>query len=404
MHAAASLITSLQQLAASPLSPATSSKAAQHSRAPFQSSHPHGRNPHAVHAGSTHLLRLQQLASTADWSNSRHISQARAPQSVLPDTCTSASQTASTHRSQPAHRMGFHTASCGSVSQAVPSHVPKPARSCHAGPSPEPHTALSPLPHTLISPASPTALGPAHQTALSPTAHKGISPIFQRTLNPAFSTTHTSHNTRRSKLAANTALPRSDAYMQNGNTAPPCSSDSTRCVSSSQHAGTSAAHEAGPWQHDASSTSSNCPAPSATAMQEASPFTCSTSNSTASDSAVLAMDRTHAQIRRPRDIAVTGDGVFSGQTVRQPVALRNANTPFEKATGDAEGDLQVIGDFCSRTVSKHWLRNSLHTWHAAARLQVKWRSISQVRHLSAIYDKLINDMMLNCKTCRYPLS
>ena len=41
-------------------------------------------------------------------------------------------------------------------------------------------------------------------------------------------------------------------------------------------------------------------------------------------------------------------------------------------------DWQIIGDFCSRTVSRKWLRLVLQGWHQAIKSKIKWRCIEQV--------------------------
>ncbi len=41
-------------------------------------------------------------------------------------------------------------------------------------------------------------------------------------------------------------------------------------------------------------------------------------------------------------------------------------------------DWQIIGDFCSRTVSRKWLSLVLHGWHQAIKSKIKWRCIEQV--------------------------
>ncbi len=41
-------------------------------------------------------------------------------------------------------------------------------------------------------------------------------------------------------------------------------------------------------------------------------------------------------------------------------------------------DLWIIGDFCSRTVSRKWLRLVMRGWHKVVKSKVKWRSIQQV--------------------------
>ncbi|KAA6428529.1 MAG: hypothetical protein FRX49_01405 [Trebouxia sp. A1-2] len=40
-------------------------------------------------------------------------------------------------------------------------------------------------------------------------------------------------------------------------------------------------------------------------------------------------------------------------------------------------DWQIIGEFCSRTVSRKWLRLVMHGWHQAIKSKVKWRCIEQ---------------------------
>ncbi len=41
-------------------------------------------------------------------------------------------------------------------------------------------------------------------------------------------------------------------------------------------------------------------------------------------------------------------------------------------------DWQIIGDFCSRTVSRKWLRLVLQGWRQAIKSKIKWRCIEQV--------------------------
>ncbi len=57
----------------------------------------------------------------------------------------------------------------------------------------------------------------------------------------------------------------------------------------------------------------------------------------------------------------------------QPAAAAVARVATEPAS-----DWQIIRDFCSRTVSRKWLRLVLHGWHQAIKSKIKWRCIEQV--------------------------
>jgi hypothetical protein len=57
----------------------------------------------------------------------------------------------------------------------------------------------------------------------------------------------------------------------------------------------------------------------------------------------------------------------------QSAAAAAARVVIEPAS-----DWQIIGDFCSRTVSRKWLRLVLHGWHQAIKSKIKWRCIEQV--------------------------
>ncbi|KAL0020042.1 hypothetical protein WJX77_006966 [Trebouxia sp. C0004] len=56
----------------------------------------------------------------------------------------------------------------------------------------------------------------------------------------------------------------------------------------------------------------------------------------------------------------------------QSAAAADARVVIEPAL-----DWQIIGDFCSRTVSRKWLRLVLHGWHQAIKSKIKWRCIEQ---------------------------
>ena len=49
-----------------------------------------------------------------------------------------------------------------------------------------------------------------------------------------------------------------------------------------------------------------------------------------------------------------------------------------KVVVEPASDWQIIGDFCSRTVSRKRLRLVLHGWHQVIKSKIKWRCIEQV--------------------------
>ena len=55
------------------------------------------------------------------------------------------------------------------------------------------------------------------------------------------------------------------------------------------------------------------------------------------------------------------------------------------AVGDLTSDRHIIGDFCSRTVSRRWLRLILQGWHHAVKIIIKWRFIQQVSTSSTLH-------------------
>lgn len=57
-------------------------------------------------------------------------------------------------------------------------------------------------------------------------------------------------------------------------------------------------------------------------------------------------------------------------------ALNTGNTGPEAAS-----DWHIIGEFCSRTVSRKWLRLVLHGWQKVVKAVIKWRCIQQVSNV-----------------------
>ena len=138
----------------------------------------------------------------------------------------------------------------------------------------------------------------------------------------------------------------------------------------------------------ASTTSSNSPAPAQRQLPQ--PSSTTGLHHWASDTAAPSTSQTHAQTRHIIGAAPHSLAVDAGMP-RQPVALETsghtqfANSAVESNSAaesnsamESEADWEAIGSFCSRTVSKGWLRQALHSWRAAARIHAKWRSISQV--------------------------
>lgn len=190
-----------------------------------------------------------------------------------------------------------------------------------------PHTALSFRTGTILSPGA--RFSPAHVPALSPAPCSALdtaAPAPHSLQSSADVARQAKHASGELSSAAHAACPSTQCYKQQGTIMIHDSSQQEQLT-------------------DASSMSSNSPAPFHAPHHHASRRTCTCIK--ASDGAV-------------------------------PVLSTTAGPQVQKPSGDAETDWEVIGEFCSRTVSKGWLRQSLWAWQAAAKTQVKWRSISQV--------------------------
>lgn len=107
-----------------------------------------------------------------------------------------------------------------------------------------------------------------------------------------------------------------------------------------------------------------------------------TSSATHVDSPVMASDASHSQTRHSSN-AMRGSRA-TGYLLQTRASSNPDMKQSEDSIADSEAEWHVIGEFCSRTLSKCWLRQSLRLWQTAAKMQVKWRSISQVHTVCSI--------------------